>query len=93
MKLSDSLWTTWWHLMSKAVFSYGKEALRNHFPKSTTALKVVEYGDQHPISFSTWLSKIYTDFTTTDLCKDVKARLRIFYEEKLNLHLVVFLVR
>ncbi|CAH0489695.1 unnamed protein product [Peronospora farinosa] len=74
----------------KWCFHMVKETLRNHFPQSATALEVVEYGGQHPILFSTWLSKNYTEVTTTDLRKHVEARLRVFYEEELNVQLVVF---
>ncbi|ETM34531.1 hypothetical protein L914_18397 [Phytophthora nicotianae] len=74
----------------KWCFRMVKETLRNHFPQSATALEVVEYGGQHPILFSTWLSKNYTEVTTTDLRKHIEARLRVFYEEELNVQLVVF---
>ncbi|CAH0480997.1 unnamed protein product [Peronospora belbahrii] len=74
----------------KWCFHMIKETLRNHFPQSATALEVVEYGGHHPILFSTWLSKNYTEVTTTDLRKHVEARLRVFYEEELNVQLVVF---
>ncbi|KAF1777758.1 P-loop containing nucleoside triphosphate hydrolase [Phytophthora cactorum] len=74
----------------KWCFHMVKETLRNHFPQSATALEVVEYGGQHPILFSTWLSKNYTEVTTTDLRKHIEARLRVFYEEELNVQLVVF---
>ncbi|RLN69358.1 hypothetical protein BBJ29_000235 [Phytophthora kernoviae] len=74
----------------KWCFRMVKETLRNHFPQSATALEVVEYGGQHPILFSTWLSKNYTEATTTDLRKHIEARLRVFYEEELNVQLVVF---
>ncbi|TDH68981.1 hypothetical protein CCR75_000940 [Bremia lactucae] len=74
----------------KWCFHMVKETLRNHFPQSATALEVVEHGGQHPILFSTWLSKNYTEVTTTDLRKHIEARLRVFYEEELNVQLVVF---
>lgn len=74
----------------KWCFRMIKETLRNHFPQSATALEVVEYGGHHPILFSTWLSKNYAEVTTTDLRKHIEARLRVFYEEELNVQLVVF---
>ncbi|CAI5743819.1 unnamed protein product [Peronospora destructor] len=74
----------------KWCFHMVKETLRNHFPQSATALEVVEYEGQRPILFSTWLSKNYTEVTTTDIRKHVEARLRVFYEEELNVQLVVF---
>ncbi|KAI9911312.1 hypothetical protein PsorP6_009030 [Peronosclerospora sorghi] len=74
----------------KWCFHMVKETLRNHFPQSATALEVVEYGGQYPILFSTWLSKNYTEVTTSDLRKHIEARLRVFYEEELNVQLVVF---
>ncbi|RLN48678.1 hypothetical protein BBJ28_00009539 [Nothophytophthora sp. Chile5] len=74
----------------KWCFRMVKETLRNHFPQSATTLEIVEYGGQHPVLFSTWLSKHYTEVTTTDLRKHIEARLRVFYEEELNVQLVVF---
>ncbi|CAI5714683.1 unnamed protein product [Hyaloperonospora brassicae] len=74
----------------KWCFHMVKETLRNYFPQSATALEVVEYGGQHSILFSTWLSKSYTEVTTEFLRKHIEARLRVFYEEELNVQLVVF---
>lgn len=74
----------------KWCFHTAKEVLRMHFPQSATALQPVEYGGQTPILFSTWLSKNYTEVSTPELRKHIEARLRVFYEEELNVHLVVF---
>uniref|UniRef100_K3WUC5 Dynein heavy chain, cytoplasmic n=1 Tax=Globisporangium ultimum (strain ATCC 200006 / CBS 805.95 / DAOM BR144) TaxID=431595 RepID=K3WUC5_GLOUD len=74
----------------KWCFDTTKEILRMHFPQSATSFELVEYGGQNPVLFSTWLSKHYTEVSTLDLRKHIEARLRVFYEEELNVPLVVF---
>lgn len=74
----------------KWCFETSKEILRMHFPQSATSFETVEYGGQNPVLFSTWLSKHYTEVSTLDLRKHIEARLRVFYEEELNVPLVVF---
>ncbi|KAJ3331033.1 hypothetical protein HDU76_004259 [Blyttiomyces sp. JEL0837] len=43
-----------------------------------------------PILFSNWLSKNYTPISREDLREFVKARLKVFYEEELDVPLVLF---
>lgn len=74
----------------KWCFQTSKEILRHHFPQSATALEVADYGGKSPVLFSTWLSKNYTESSTVELRKHIEARLRVFYEEELNVQLVVF---
>ncbi|RHY29832.1 hypothetical protein DYB32_004823 [Aphanomyces invadans] len=69
-------------------FHTSKDVLRQHFPP-TAAVAALESSSQ-PILFSTWLSKYYVQATTDDLRKHIEARLRVFYEEELNVPLVVF---
>ncbi|CAK4126621.1 unnamed protein product [Aphanomyces euteiches] len=62
-----------------------KQIIRNHFPMAASALETTQ-----PILFSTWLSKNYVQATTEELRKHIEARLKVFYEEELNVPLVVF---
>lgn len=57
----------------------------NYFPSidKSTAL-------QRPILFSNWLSKDYVDVDQEALREYVKARLKVFYEEELDVPLVLF---
>jgi dynein heavy chain 1 len=76
----------------KWCFQTVKETLKLHFPPAATALENLQYdgaSDQR-VLFSTWLSKQYSQVTTEDLRKHIEARLRVFYEEELNVPLVVF---
>lgn len=57
---------------------------QTHFPAVTDADLA------HPILYTTWLSKYYTSVTRKQLRDHVEAKLRIFYEEELNVPLVVF---
>ena len=43
-----------------------------------------------PIYFSNWLSQLYTSVEQAELRKHVQARLKVFYEEELDVPLVVF---
>ncbi|GLD93495.1 hypothetical protein PINS_up002087 [Pythium insidiosum] len=71
-------------------FNSIKHILRNHFPQCATVLENFEFGGKDVVLFSTWLSKNYQEASTTDLRKHIEARLRVFYEEELNVQLVVF---
>ncbi|TMW64824.1 hypothetical protein Poli38472_008991 [Pythium oligandrum] len=71
-------------------FNTAKQLIRNHFPQCATTMEGLEYGGPNSVLFSTWLSKNYTEVTTVDLRKHIEARLRVFYEEELNVQLVVF---
>ncbi|CAB0033630.1 unnamed protein product [Trichogramma brassicae] len=56
-----------------------------HFPSidGQTALK-------RPILYSNWLTKDYVPVSRSELRDYVKARLKVFYEEELDVHLVLF---
>ena len=43
-----------------------------------------------PVLFSKWLTKNYTNVDKEELRKHLQARLTTFYEEELNVPLVVF---
>ncbi|RHY13104.1 hypothetical protein DYB25_007654, partial [Aphanomyces astaci] len=66
-----------------------KDVLCHHFAGASASTALLE-ADHHPILFTTWLSKFYAQATTHDLRKHIEARLRVFYEEELNVPLVVF---
>jgi dynein heavy chain 1 len=57
---------------------------RKHFPMCG------ESCIERPILFSTWLSKYYTSVSKTELREFIGARLKVFYEEELDVPLVVF---
>ncbi|KAH3764595.1 cytoplasmic dynein heavy chain [Pelomyxa schiedti] len=60
------------------------EMAGKHFPNaSPTAI-------QRPVLFSNWLSKSYVSVTLNDLREFVKAKLKVFYEEELEVQLVLF---
>eukprot|EP01117_Protostelium_nocturnum_P006264 TRINITY_DN2259_c0_g1_i6.p1 TRINITY_DN2259_c0_g1~~TRINITY_DN2259_c0_g1_i6.p1 ORF type:complete len:4259 (-),score=1954.67 TRINITY_DN2259_c0_g1_i6:110-12886(-) len=60
------------------------EVALKHFPNlDQSALK-------RPILFSNWLTKEYTNVERSDLRDYVKARLKVFYEEELDVPLVLF---
>nr|CCA15174.1 Cytoplasmic dynein 1 heavy chain 1 putative [Albugo laibachii Nc14] len=71
-------------------FSTIKEILRHHFPQTATSLNAIDHKGQNPILYSSWLSKQYVEVNVEELRKHVEARLRVFYEEELNVPLVVF---
>ncbi|VDP02192.1 unnamed protein product [Soboliphyme baturini] len=56
-----------------------------HFPNIDTTVAL-----QRPIMYSCWLSKIYVPVEREQLREYVKARLRMFYEEELDVQLVAF---
>ena len=43
-----------------------------------------------PILFSSWLSKVYKSVKKDELIKFLRARLKLFYEEELDVPLVLF---
>ncbi|CAM9166136.1 unnamed protein product, partial [Hapterophycus canaliculatus] len=59
------------------------EVARKHFPGVHSAL-------ERPLLFSSWLSKDYTSVKKEELRQFLLARLRIFYEEELDVPLVLF---
>ncbi|CAM9106263.1 unnamed protein product [Ectocarpus fasciculatus] len=59
------------------------EVARTHFPGVHSAL-------ERPLLYSSWLSKDYTSVKQEDLRQFLLARLRIFYEEELDVPLVLF---
>ncbi|CAN0482594.1 unnamed protein product, partial [Ectocarpus sp. 12 AP-2014] len=59
------------------------EVARKHFPGVYSAL-------ERPLLYSSWLSKDYTSVKQEDLRQFLLARLRIFYEEELDVPLVLF---
>ncbi|CCI40158.1 unnamed protein product [Albugo candida] len=71
-------------------FTTIKEILRHHFPQTATSLNAIDHKGQNPILFSSWLSKQYVEVNIEELRTHVEARLRVFYEEELNVPLVVF---
>ncbi|OQR99244.1 dynein heavy chain, partial [Thraustotheca clavata] len=71
-------------------YNNSKRILQQHFPAATHALETGTGVNYQPILFSTWLSKNYVQATTQELRKHIEARLRVFYEEELNVPLVVF---
>ncbi|TYZ65491.1 hypothetical protein PybrP1_001542, partial [[Pythium] brassicae (nom. inval.)] len=71
-------------------FELCRETLRAHFPQSATSFEAIAFGGAHPVLFSTWLSKHYAQVAPRELRKHIEARLRVFYEEELNVPLVVF---
>ncbi|TPX59802.1 hypothetical protein PhCBS80983_g02245 [Powellomyces hirtus] len=56
-----------------------------HFPSIS-----VDKALSRPILYSNWLSKNYTDVNRADLREFVRARLKVFYEEELDVPLVLF---
>ncbi|OQR92538.1 dynein heavy chain [Achlya hypogyna] len=71
-------------------YATAKSVLQTHFPGPSHALETGTGVHHEPIRFSTWLSKHYVQATTAELRKHIEARLRVFYEEELNVPLVVF---
>ncbi|KDO30766.1 hypothetical protein SPRG_04667 [Saprolegnia parasitica CBS 223.65] len=71
-------------------YATSKSVLQTHFPGPSHALETGVGVHHEPIRFSTWLSKHYVQATTSELRKHIEARLRVFYEEELNVPLVVF---
>ena len=61
------------------------EVAQRHFP-SMDAHAVLA----RPVLFSKWLTKNYTNVDKEELRKHLQARLTTFYEEELNVPLVVF---
>jgi dynein heavy chain 1, cytosolic len=45
---------------------------------------------KRPVLYSNWLSKDYVPVEREALCEYVKARLKVFYEEELDVPLVLF---
>ncbi|KAJ3411544.1 hypothetical protein HDV05_002063 [Chytridiales sp. JEL 0842] len=61
------------------------EIARKYFPTAN-----LEGALERPILFSNWLSKSYTSVPRENLREFIKARLRVFYEEELDVPLVLF---
>jgi dynein heavy chain 1 len=61
------------------------EIAQEHFPGANHAECL-----KRPLLYSNWLSKNYVNVEQDELRKHVEARLKIFYEEELNVRLVVF---
>ena len=61
------------------------EVAQKHFPSIDAAAVL-----QRPVFFSKWLSRNYVNVDKDELRKHVQARLTTFYEEELNVPLVVF---
>jgi len=58
---------------------------RNRFPGADFAVAL-----KKPVIFSNWLTKDYASVDMQELRSHVEARLKVFYEEELNVPLVVF---
>ncbi len=71
-------------------YNNSKQILQHYFPVVSTTLETASRGSHQAILFSTWLSKHYVQASRNELRKHVEARLRVFYEEELNVPLVVF---
>ena len=67
-----------------------------HFPMlscpfaNLTTLCLIQVALSRPILFSNWLSKDYTAVDQEELREYVQARLKVFYEEELDIPLVLF---
>ncbi|KAL7751554.1 dynein heavy chain [Sorochytrium milnesiophthora] len=61
------------------------ELAQHYFPNANTSVALAR-----PILFSNWLSKHYVPVERGALREFVKARLRVFYEEELDVQLVLF---
>eukprot|EP01105_Mastigella_eilhardi_P022506 TRINITY_DN553_c0_g1_i1.p1 TRINITY_DN553_c0_g1~~TRINITY_DN553_c0_g1_i1.p1 ORF type:complete len:4613 (+),score=1400.71 TRINITY_DN553_c0_g1_i1:1522-13839(+) len=60
------------------------EIVAKHFPGASPAAM------QRPVIFCNWLTKNYASVGVDDLRDYVKAKLKVFYEEELDVHLVLF---
>lgn len=60
------------------------ELVAKHFPNASPA------ATQRPILFCNWLSKEYASVAMPELRDHVKAKLKVFYEEELDVQLVLF---
>ena len=58
---------------------------RKHFPQVDHNVALAR-----PVLFSNWLTKHYTSVGQSALREHVKTRLRVFYEEELDVKLVIF---
>ncbi|QQP51744.1 Dynein heavy chain_ cytoplasmiclike [Caligus rogercresseyi] len=65
--------------------SYVDEVALKHFPNINREEALVR-----PILYSNWMSKNYVPVEQEELRHYVKARLKVFYEEELDVHLVLF---
>ncbi|KAJ1932408.1 dynein heavy chain, partial [Kickxella alabastrina] len=61
------------------------EVARSHFPTANIAVAL-----ERPILFSNWLTRNYVPVGREELREYTKARLRVFYEEELDVPLVLF---
>ncbi len=94
----DSLVRLWCHealrlFQDRLVYSEEREWIdsliddvaRKHFPQVDHATALAR-----PVLFSNWLNKSYTSVSQDALREHVQTRLRVFYEEELDVKLVLF---